>query len=236
MTYVGEARVATAEEMRAADRAAIEDFGIPGEVLMENAARACVERLLDLRARRAPQCSVLCLCGPGNNGGDGLAIARTLWNLGIDVGAAYLGDPSAIERFSHEARLQHRLWERLGRPLPRLFEKQDAAWLEERLARAPLVVDAVFGTGLSRDVRDPFAGVLEAVANRAPLSLAVDLPSGLDADDGSLHGPVIPAAETVTLAAWKRGLRVGEGPSLSGSVHVAEIGIPRSVIEDLPVL
>lgn len=215
--------------VRELDRRAIEEYGMPSLLLMENAGRACADAVEALLAGgRGP---VLVLCGPGNNGGDGLVIARTLWNRGVEVEALFLGPEDKLESGSADVRANLRLWRGLGRTIPCLASREELSGLPARLARAACVVDALFGTGLTRALEDPWRSAVEAVNAAARPVLAVDLPSGLDADTGAELGAAIRAAVTVTFVARKPGLLRGGGPALAGRVVVAEIGIPRPWIE-----
>lgn len=231
--YLGRRRVASAAQMRELDRLAIEDRGVPSLVLMENASRAAADVALELCGRGG----VLILCGPGNNGGDGLAMARTLWNRGHEVSLVRVGAAfDHPDRLTADVQAQLRL---LPDPLVRSsVEVRDDVpdELETLLEGCGLLVDALFGIGLARPLEGPFAATLEAAARSGARKLAVDLPSGLDADSGSPLGPALTFDATVTFAAWKSGLLRGSGPRLAGDVRVAEIGIPRDLLESLEVL
>jgi NAD(P)H-hydrate epimerase len=215
--------------VRELDRRAIEEHGIPSIVLMENAGRACAEEASRLLGgSRGP---VLVLCGPGNNGGDGLVIARTLWNRGVEVKAVFVGPVDGLEQGSADFATNLRLWSGLGRTLEVVSSPREAEELGPRLARAALVVDALFGTGLARELGEPWRSAIRRVnAARRPV-LAVDLPSGLDADSGAVLGEAVRATLTVTFVARKPGFLRGHGPELCGRVVVAEIGIPRPFLE-----
>ncbi len=211
---------------RELDRRAIEEHGIASLVLMENAGRACAERVLALRGA-APE-HVLVLAGPGNNGGDGFVIARTLHNRGVQSAVRFFGDRARLESGSPDARENARLWEDLGGELVLAPPGVDAAL---DLAAPSVVVDALFGTGLDRPLSGGFLELVRAVnAARRP-TLAVDLPSGLDADTGELLGDAIRATTTVTFVAPKVGFARGDGPRVCGEVVVAEIGIPRAYLD-----
>lgn len=211
--------------VRELDRRAIEEYGMPSLLLMENAGRACADQVEALLAgTRGP---VLVLCGPGNNGGDGLVVARTLWNRGVGVEALFVGPETRLEAGSADVRTNLRLWRGLGQTIPCLPARADLARLTARLAGAACVVDALFGTGLTRALEDPWRSAIEAVNAAARPVLAVDLPSGLDADTGAELGAAMRADLTVTFVARKPGLLCGRGPALAGRLVVAEIGIPR---------
>jgi NAD(P)H-hydrate epimerase len=220
-------------EMRALDRRASEEYGMPSIVLMENAGRACAEEALRVLAgtRAGP---VLVLCGPGNNGGDGLVIARTLHNRGVEVRALFVGPRAKLAQAAADVGTNLRLWTGLGQTLATVEDARGADALEQSCDRAELVVDALFGTGLDRPLCEPWTSAIRAVnASRRPV-LAVDLPSGLDADTGAELGAAVRAAVTVTLVARKPGLALGRGPERAGRVVVAEIGIPRAWLAPAP--
>jgi len=215
--------------VRELDRRAIEEYGIPSIVLMENAGRGCAEEALRLLGgARGP---VLVLCGPGNNGGDGLVIARTLWNRRVEVEAVLVGPGDRLEQGSPDFVTNLHLWLELGRTFDAVASPGEVEGLAPRLARAALVVDALFGTGLARELGEPWRSAIRLVnAARRPV-LAVDLPSGLDADSGAVLGEAVRATTTVTFVARKPGFLSGHGPELCGRIVVAEIGIPRAFLE-----
>jgi hydroxyethylthiazole kinase-like uncharacterized protein yjeF len=220
-------RVVTREEMRAIDRWAIETVGIPSAVLMENAGRGVagiVRERLDRRgaAARGP---VLILCGPGNNGGDGFVAARHLVNAGVEVRLALAGDEGAFDR-PGDAGVQFRVTRAMGIPKAAVATGADAAGLARA---AGVVVDALFGTGLTRPVTGFFRDLIEAVNGAGREVVAVDIPSGLDADEGVPLGAAVRAAVTATMAFPKAGFARAEGPAFCGTVRVVDIGIPGDV-------
>ncbi|MFH0944945.1 MAG: NAD(P)H-hydrate epimerase [Planctomycetota bacterium] len=208
------------EESRTVDRLAQEDLEIPGEILMENAgafvARSALSLLKDLGLGR-----VLVLAGPGNNGGDGFVAARHLLDL-VQVSVLLVGDPA---RLQGDALANYRRYELLGEKTIRCDRLET---LEQALSAPPppLILDGLFGTGLSRDVEGFPRQVIETVARSRHPVLAIDLPSGLDCDTGVILGAAIPARRTVTFVAQKTGFKLREGPSLCGEIQVAPIGFP----------
>ncbi|WP_104017114.1 NAD(P)H-hydrate epimerase [Roseovarius nitratireducens] len=205
----------SAAQMRAEETAAIESGAVTGLELMERAGRGVVEAAFahwpDLA--RAPQ-RALVLCGPGNNGGDGFVVARLLKEWGWDVQAFLLGDP---ERLPPDARSNHRRWSALGATRP-----IDDARAAAAAGDAALVVDALFGTGLTR----PLEGVLaDLVARPASRCVAVDIPSGLCADSGRVLGAAMRADLTVTFHSAKPGHYLADGPGHCGALAVADIGL-----------
>jgi len=215
--------------VRALDRRAIEEYGIPSLLLMENAGRACAEEAL--RMAPDPGSAVLVVCGPGNNGGDGLVIARTLHNRARAVRVVFVGARARLEEGGADVRTNLRLWRGLGQDVEVVEEPAAAAALDGPCAAAGLVVDALFGTGLVRPVGEPWASAIRALNAASCPVLAVDLPSGLDADSGAELGVAVRADVTLSFVAAKPGFARARGPALCGRVEVAEIGIPRSWIE-----
>jgi NAD(P)H-hydrate epimerase len=223
-------RVLNADQMREADRRTIEDLGVPSVVLMENAGRQVVAAM-DAAFERLADARVAVLAGRGNNGGDGFVIARVLAQAGVDVQAYLVGTAAEVRG---DARVNLDILGRLGLDVVEIRNAQDWELHGAAVVRRDIVVDALFGTGL----KTPLEGLAETIAqdlNASPVPVvAVDLPSGLSADDPSPIGPVVEAFLTVTFGAPKLPLVLPPGEHLVGSVVVADIGIPASVIDGLP--
>lgn len=208
---------------RDADRHAIEALGVPGVVLMENAGRGAFEVMV--REHPALLERVLLVGGPGQNGGDAWVMARHLARVGRSPVALLVVPGGDLGQLAGDARLN---WDVLG-PLgvaTRLIAPEQLAELQELLLSASLVVDGVFGTGLTRAVGGAWAGVIAAMNAAAAPKLALDLPSGVDADTGAVLGVAIHATTTVTFGAHKRGLAQRPGRTHAGRVWVADIGVP----------
>ena len=205
-------RLVGAAVMRALDRHTIETLGVAGELLMESAGRAVAEAVLAERAGDGP---VLLVCGVGNNGGDGFVAARQLASLGVPVRVALVGD---AKRLRGDAAANWKRLERLGVSI------EGARF---RTAGASVVVDALFGTGLDRAVQGEAAAAIRRISAARPHArvVAVDLPSGLDADTGGIHGVAVQADVTVTIELPKLGLALEPGRSLAGRITVARVGI-----------
>ena len=215
--------VLSAEQMRAADRTAIEGLGLPSLLLMENAGRGVAELV---RARLGGASGrVVVVCGAGSNGGDGFVAARHLIVHGVDV-RVLLAAPRA--RVAGDAALALAALERLGVAAEDLGATAEAAAWAARLDGAVAVVDAIFGIGLRADVVGPPAAALAAMNAAAGLKVAVDVPSGLDADTGRAHGIAFAADVTATMGARKLGL-VLDADAPVGALEVIDLGVPIAV-------
>jgi NAD(P)H-hydrate epimerase len=215
--------------VRELDRRAALEFGVPSLLLMENAGRAAAfeaERLL----AGCTEAAVI-LVGPGNNGGDGLVVARTLANRGFSLRVLYAGQPERLATAGADFRTHLELWRRQGGAVEPARELPPADLLRA-FHGAPLVVDALFGTGLERPLAGFEADVIRTLAASAAPVLAVDVPSGLDADSGAELGVAVRADLTVSFVAPKPGFFRGLGPACVGRLVVAEIGIPRPLIDE----
>ncbi|WP_327787122.1 NAD(P)H-hydrate epimerase [Rhabdonatronobacter sediminivivens] len=206
--------------MRAVEGAAIESGAVTGLQLMERAGAGVLEAVFatwpDLAQAGA---RAVVLCGPGNNGGDGFVVARLLHAHGWKVALHLFGDPDAL---TPDAAENARRWAGLGATLP------PDALTPEALAQAQLVVDALFGTGLTRPLDAPvFQRLARMLDDARPRVVAVDIASGLSADTGlpPAGGVVIPADMTVSFHRPKRGHVTGQGPERSGKLVIADIGL-----------
>jgi len=224
-------KVVTAAEMRQIDQDTIEGIGIPGIVLMETAGSAIVRAI----ERHYPNCQRIgILAGKGNNGGDGIVIARQLAHAGRDV---HLFLVSPVESFTGEAHINLQIAKNLGLRIEEIpgakavrMDGSVEGW-NMWMANCELRVDAIFGTGLRGTVRGAIANVINAI-NRLPTPiLSVDLPSGLDADTGNALGTCVQAERTVTIGLPKRGVLVHPGAELAGHLEVVDIGFPQQVVD-----
>ncbi|MDI4647289.1 NAD(P)H-hydrate dehydratase [Cohnella hashimotonis] len=222
----------TSAEMRAIDARTIEEFGIPQAILMENAGRAVAEeaRRHAGAAGRGTDFGWLVLAGKGNNGGDGLVCARHLRDMGCRVAVLYAESP---DRMQGAAALQRDIAARLGIPA-RVFAQPelggditDAGWFDG----CDGLIDALLGTGSAGEPREPYASLIEAAVKSGLPVVAVDIPSGLDADTGAVAKACIRAESTVALAYAKRGLHQHPGAAHAGEVVVRRIGIPAGEAE-----
>lgn len=223
---VGPAGPETAAMSRArcrnVDRIAIERFGVPGLCLMENAAVAAVSVLLDMPAAGP----VLIAAGGGNNGGDGLAVARGLRAIGVEATVAMLKDPGAL---SGDAEANYRLLSKKGGGAIRDIHNTP----EELAALARdhgIIVDALLGTGFSGGLSPHLRAAVEAINASGQPVLALDIPSGLDSDTGEVAGIAVKANRTITFAAVKTGLLAGKGPEYCGELFWGDIGAPSAAL------
>ncbi|MFO7957423.1 MAG: NAD(P)H-hydrate epimerase [Candidatus Brocadiia bacterium] len=221
----------TRQQIRELDRIAIEDYGIPGLILMENAGRACAETACEMLGD-AEGGSVALLCGRGNNGGDGFVVARHLANRGVRVTVILLAQAEDVLDRGGETAINLRIIRRMGLRMEEVDCREAAAEAVAAHAGADLLVDALLGTGISGEVREPFRAAIEALNESGAPVLAVDVPSGLDCDTGEPMGVAVRAARTVTFAVNKIGLTRPAAARWTGQVRVAEISIPRAVIEE----
>ncbi len=208
-------------QVREFDRLAIEQWGVPSVVLMENAGRNAADAI-DSYLRGAAGKSVAIVAGTGNNGGDGFVIARHLQMRGAEVMVFLIGEP---ERMTPDAATNFAILRKLGiriRPCP----SEAIRDLAEDLRRFDLVVDALGGTGISGALRGDLAAAVGQTNACGKKVVAVDIPTGLDCDTGQAEGPAIKADLTVTMVARKQGFDAPGAEAYTGKVVVVDIGVP----------
>lgn len=211
----------TATQCRELDRIAIEDFGMLGFDLMRRAGRVAFAELLDSwpEARRLSIC-----CGKGNNAGDGYIIAGLARSMGLTVDLLQLGEPGDLQGDAGRARD----WAVSEGVRPTVVESQDIQ------LNGDVIVDGLLGTGLSRPLRGSYAAMVRAInASGAPV-LAIDVPSGVNADTGACADPTVAADVTVTFIGRKRGLHSGPGISAAGRLVYADLEVGRAVLDRVP--
>jgi len=215
-------KIATAKEMQSLDSAATEQAGIPGILLMENASLEITRRIENIFDGDVRSREITIVCGKGNNGGDGYALARHLLNRGADVYVIGIGK---IRDLKGDALTNAQIYRAIG---GRLLELQASDSLPNT-PEADIIVDALLGTGISGPVRGRIAEMIEWINNRPEPVLAIDIPSGVNGDTGLVEGPAIIADWTVTMGLLKRGLVLPPGRDLSGETSVAIISLPPRV-------
>lgn len=208
------------DAVRALDADAVARLGIPSCVLMENAGRGAFEEI----ARRYPQHlpRIAIVGGVGQNGGDGWVIARHLWLRGYRPRCVLVGDRSKVRG---DAASNLLALEALIGAVPAVTES-DLVALDQALADAALVVDGIFGTGLDRPVQGLGAAVIERIHRAKATRVALDIPSGIDANSGQVLGAAVRAELTLTFAAHKRGLHQHPGATHAGEIVLVGIGVP----------
>lgn len=210
----------TRAQVREVDRRAIERYHVPGIVLMENAARALAAAAQGMLGAAGDP--VVIICGGGNNGGDGLAVARHLHNVGYQVELLLATDPA---KYRADALINWNIAQAMRLP----WRPAEPA----HIRRCPLIIDAIFGTGLDREPRAPFGDLADAINRSGSPVLAVDLPSGLDADTGRPFGKCVRATKTVTFVAEKIGFAQPGSEDYTGEILVGDIGCPREIIAEV---
>ena len=214
----------TRQLVRDLDRRAIEEFGVPALVLMENAGRGAAELLLSLGIHGP----VAICCGKGNNGGDGLVMARHLDNQSVPVSVHLFAAPESL---SPECAVHWNIV-RKAKIAAKVWSEVDPEALARELGPADWIVDALYGTGLQGPVRPPLDAVIKALSAGSAKVFAVDIPSGLNADTGEPLGEAVRATHTATFVAQKAGFRNPAARAWLGQVHVIDIGAPRVLLKE----
>ncbi len=220
-------QVTTAKEMQAIDRCAINDYGIPDLELMENAGRGIVDALAkrypdDLSTKR-----VLIFCGKGNNGGDGFVIARLLFDMGVTVETLLLGKLSDLK---NSAATNANSARKLGIDITEV-EETNRQIIDSPLEQCDIVIDALFGTGLTRPASGLYQHTIEKINQAGNFVVAVDIPSGVDSDTGQLMGPHIRADMTIALALLKRSHLLYPAAGIMGELQVVDIKISSQAVD-----
>jgi len=221
-------KVATAEQMQELDRKAIETYRIPGIVLMENAGRGATEAITkafpDLQKMK-----VAIIAGKGNNGGDGFVVARHLLNAGVHAKIYLLADPKVLRG---EAETNFQIFQRMKGEMISVPSSKDYQKMKKELEKFDLLIDAIFGTGLDAEVRGYYREVIDHINTLQKPVVAIDIPSGMDANTGKPLGTAIRASLTVTFGLPKIGHLLPPGPDYVGEVKVIDIGYPKRLVEE----
>ncbi|MFU8806019.1 MAG: NAD(P)H-hydrate dehydratase [Bradymonadaceae bacterium] len=222
-------KLVTPSQMREMDRRTIEDIGLPGIVLMERASLGAADILVE-HFSLSPPARVGFLCGGGNNGGDGLAMARILASRGFEVVIALLKGPSGL---SPDATTNHAVCERLGLPIEILEDETSLRNDLEAMGDVDLWCDALFGTGLDRDIEGRYALAIEFLNDQLAPVFSVDIPSGIHGTTGQVMGVAVEAEATATFAYPKLGQALYPGRAHCGELYTIEIGIPVTVANEV---
>ncbi len=202
----------SAEAVARLDQVAIKQYGIPGYTLMRRAGQAVLDAL---QLHYADAKSVLVLCGAGNNAGDGYVVARLAQAKGFDVRVVSMIDP---ERLKGDARQAWQHWQECG---------ETARYKDAVIADADVIVDALLGTGLTRDVEDDWKKIIMTLNHTGIPVIAVDIPSGLDADTGAMSCTAVTASQTVTFIGLKKGMFTASGKACCGEISFNDLGLPE---------
>jgi hydroxyethylthiazole kinase-like uncharacterized protein yjeF len=213
-------KVVTAEEMRQLDRETIEGCGIPGVVLMERAGLAVAYKIKELYGRK----KIIIVSGSGNNGGDGLVVARNLHNEGWAVKVFLTSRP---EDLKGEALLQYKAAVNFGVDIQQI---KGLLTNPSIITHHSIIVDAILGTGLSKNVTDTLAEVISLLNKSSKPIISVDIPSGISSDNGQVMGEAIKAEYTVTFCLPKRGHLLYPGAEYSGKLFIEDIGFPEKLL------
>ncbi len=219
-------RYVTREEMRSIDQAATQRFGIPSLLLMENAGSAAA----GIAAQQIPHLKtknpkVLCLCGPGNNGGDAMVVTRHLFNRGFDVGYYLSASP---KKNSYETALNLDILIKMG--IRRIQHHEDLKALRLAIMESDFIVDGLFGIGLSRNLDTLNLEIIQAVNESKKQVLSLDIPSGMDSDTGHELPECIKAKWTVTFGLPKKAFSSMNTSLKVGELFMVDIGLPRALL------
>ena len=227
----GRILLASVEQARELDRLTIESYGLPGDLLMELAGSQTARIIGDLFGERTGRATIL--CGGGNNGGDGYVIARHLLNCGWEPLVLSTVDVTDLKG---DARRNFTRFMDCGGECTQVLEKVTGR-VRNRLKHSAVIVDALLGMGLTRSVEGGMAALIkEANAASHGFRVAVDVPSGIDADSGNSLGTTFHAHHTVTFGLEKPGLWLGQGRECAGRVHRCDIGIPTRALDEFSLL
>lgn len=220
-------KVVLPEQMNAIDRCAINEYGVPGILLMENASMAVVQEAIAMMGGSSGK-AVTVVAGRGNNGGDGFAAARLLHSRGAHVRVYLTGSMDGI---SGDALVNMSILNRIGLPIVELYDEKDVDLMVHEMKESQLIIDGIFGTGLNKEVSGIAASVIDRMNASGKAILSIDIPSGIDGKSGSIMGACVKANRTVTFCMPKIGLMLNPGCEYAGRLVVADIGIPACAID-----
>jgi len=215
-------KIATSQIMTSIDRYCIDILGIPGIVLMENAALKVMKNIPENNKNFA------IVCSSGNNGADGFAVARHLFNRGNYVEVFSLGSE---ENMSEDALVNLNIIRNMGVKIIKVNNNEDLDILRESIKHSEMTIDAIFGTGLSREVKGIYSIAITIINENSKYILSIDVPSGFECNSGKVMGNCIKSNKTVTFELYKKGFLGYDADSLTGEIVVEDIGIPRSVVD-----
>ncbi len=215
------------EEMKKIDKIAIEEYGMPGIILMENAGICVVEEILksDTQGSRYS-----IICGRGNNGGDGFVIARHLFNKGYNIKVFIIGSSQDIKG---DALTNFNILKKLNIDVHEIVHINNFNKLKYGILNNPIIIDALFGTGLKGEVNKLEEKVIDMINEYSNYTFSVDIPSGINGNDGSICKTAIRANKTITFGLLKCGNILYPGANYNGEVILKDIGIPNKIINNM---
>ncbi len=221
----------TVKQIQRLDRVAIEEYGIPSIVLMENAGRNSANEIIKILRRKKKLLSSLkvsIICGLGNNAGDGFVIARYLKEYGVNIGIFLIGRGADLKK---DAAINYKICRRLKYAIKEITgnNTKQLTQFSQNISQSDLIVDAIFGVGLSREINDPFRSVIELINQTSTKTVSIDVPSGIDGTAGEIYGIAVKADWTLTFTYAKQGFFKSDGPFFSGNLKVLDIGIPGEI-------
>ncbi len=220
-------QMVTVKQIQALDKEAIEEIGIESLVLMENAGRSvAIEVIRMLHKKRSGHVCVV--CGLGNNAGDGFVTARYLINAGVKTDIILIGQASNLKE---DTLSNYMILKKIKYPILEIDQVTDAVC--QRIGGAKIIVDALFGVGLNRNIKNPFLSIIKLINSSAGKTISVDIPSGLDGTTGKIYGVCVKAEQTITFSVLKQGFKRCDGSKMSGKVKVIDIGIPKVLIDQV---
>lgn len=221
-------KIVFADEMKALDLQAAEKYAVSGSLLMENAAKAVADKVAEVALKNNWQ-KIVVLCGKGNNGGDGFGAARWLLNYGFNVKVLLVGaDEAAV---TGDAAAQLNMYKLAGGVIE-IINEEDCQLAEIMCLKADILVDALLGTGFNGELHGLMQNLCRIINSCGKYTVAVDIPTGLNADDGSVAGDCVKADCTVTMALIKAGLLLYPGKNYVGEIVCADLGMPGKLIDE----
>lgn len=220
-------KIATAEQMRKVDKFTIENLKVPSLVLMENAALRVLKNI-DVNKHNL----FTVICGSGNNGGDGLAVARHLFVMRKNIRVFIIGSE---EKLSNDCRSNYDILVNMNLPISFIKDYEDVDKVKEAIKESEVTIDAIFGTGLSREVKGVHEKVIDAINQFSAYTISIDLPSGLNSDTGEVLGCCVKSNKTISFQCYKKGFLHYGADKYTGQIIIENIGIPDFVVENLDI-
>lgn len=216
-------RIGSSKEIRNIDKSAIEEYGIPSILLMENAAL----KLFKYLNTDEYECITI-VCGNGNNGGDGLALARLLISVDKKIKIFLI---NSSKKLSNDCKLNFDILIKMGIDINLIKDKEDLTYLKNSISSSNVLIDGIFGTGLSRNITGIYTDVIESINKYAKYIISIDVPSGFNSDTGNIMGVAVRADETITFQLYKSGFLNYESKKYTGKIILEELNIPKIILE-----